>query len=53
MIKNATQEFRNIILFLINETVEQPKLPENQKSSLISIIPKNKTIAAIQKIVGQ
>lgn len=40
MIQNTTQEFRKIILHLINETVKQSKLPKNWKSSLISMIPK-------------
>ena len=40
MIQNTTQEFRKIILYLINETVKQSKLPQNWKSSLISMIPK-------------
>jgi hypothetical protein len=40
MLQNTSQEFRKIILNLINETVKQSKLPQNWKSSLINMIPK-------------
>ena len=40
MIQNTTQEFRQIILLLINETIKQSELPITWKNSLISMIPK-------------
>jgi hypothetical protein len=40
MLQNSSQEFRKIILYLINQTVKQAKIPQNWKTSLISMIPK-------------
>ena len=40
MLIKTTQEFRKIILLLINETVKQAIIPESWKSSIINMIPK-------------
>jgi len=40
MLQNTCQEFRKIILNLINETVKQAKIPKEWKNSVISMIPK-------------
>ena len=40
MLKNSTQDFRKIILNLINASVTQSKIPQKWKNSLISMIPK-------------
>jgi hypothetical protein len=40
MIQNSSQEFRKIILFLINETVKKSKIPQVWKNSVINMIPK-------------
>ena len=40
MLKNTTQDFRKIILNLINASVTQSKIPQKWKNSLISMIPK-------------
>ena len=40
MLKNTTQEFRKLMLILINETVKQSKIPQNWKNSIVSMIPK-------------
>jgi hypothetical protein len=39
MLKNSSQEFRTIILHLINHTIRQSKIPQNWKNSLINMIP--------------
>ena len=40
MIQKTSQEFRKIILYLINETVKQSKIPQQWKNSVICMIPK-------------
>ena len=40
MIQKTSQEFRKIILYLINETVKQSKIPHQWKNSVICMIPK-------------
>ena len=40
MLHNTSQEFRKIILFLINQTVQQSKIPQEWKNSVINMIPK-------------
>ena len=40
MLKNSSQEFRKLILQLINQSIKQSKIPQNWKNSLISMIPK-------------
>jgi hypothetical protein len=43
MLKNTTEEFRNLILHLINLTVRMSELPLDWKSSSITMIPKKVT----------
>ena len=40
MLINSSQEFRQIILNLVNETVKKSSLPQRWKNSLITMIPK-------------
>ena len=40
MLKNTTEQFRNLILHLINLTVRKNELAHNWKSSIITMIPK-------------
>jgi hypothetical protein len=40
MIQNSSQKFREMILFLINETVKKSKIPQVWKNSVINMIPK-------------
>ena len=40
MIQNTTQEFRKIILYIINETVKRSKIPQEWKNSVICMISK-------------
>ena len=42
MIQNTTQDFKKILLHLINETVRQARVPQRWKESMISLIPKKK-----------
>jgi hypothetical protein len=43
MLKNSTPDFQRILLSLINLTVKQSKLPNDWKSSIITMIPKKKS----------
>ncbi len=45
MLINSSQEFRQIILNLVNETVKKTPLPQSRKNSLITKIPKKLKIS--------
>ena len=49
MIQNTSQEFRKIILLLINETVKQSNIPHSWKESMISMIPKKQNSSSNPK----
>ena len=40
MLLNSSQDFMKIILYLINQSIKQAKIPQNWKTSLIKMIPK-------------
>jgi len=51
MLQNSSQEFRKIILYLINQSVKQAKYLKTGKPQWSAWFQKSKKTAAIQEII--